>query len=130
MPYEITYLETEGGVFIKYYGIVTDSDIIDSMKDRFSSDDKISSYRYAITDCTSVEKFDVSPEVIKKSAEVSKKVSMINKNIVVVAIMPTNLEFGMGRMWQAYSYETGWKTGIVRTKDEADIWLKENLKQY
>jgi hypothetical protein len=128
MPYEITYLETDGGVLTRYYGIVTDSDIMNSMKERFSSDDKVSSYRYAITDCTNVEKFDVSPEVMKESAEVSKKVSRINKNIAVVAIMPADLEFGMGRMWQAYSYVTGWKTGIVRTKDEAEVWLKENLE--
>lgn len=130
MPYEITYFETDGGVLTNYYGIVTDSDIINSMKERFSSDDRISSYRYAITDCSDVERFDVSPEAMKESAEVSKKVSLINKNIVVVAIMPTDLEFGMGRMWQAYSYETGWKAEIVRTKDEADIWLKENLNSY
>jgi len=128
MPYEITYLETDGGVYTKYYGIVTDSDIINSMKERFSSDDKVSSYRYAITDCTDVKKFDVSPEVMKESGKISKKVSNINKNIAVVAIMPTDLEFGMGRMWQAYSYETGWKTGIVRDKDEAEVWLKENLE--
>ena len=128
MPYEITYLETDGGVLIKYFGIVTDSDIINSMEERFSSDDQVSSYRYAITDCSNVEKFEVSTEVMKESAELSKKVSMINKNIVVIAIMPTDLEFGMGRMWQAFSYETGWKTGIVRTKDEAEVWLKENLE--
>ena len=128
MPYEITYLETDGGVLTKYFGIVTDSDILHSIKERFSSDDRVSSYRYAITDCSNVEKFDVSPEVMKESAKVSKKVSMINKNMVVVAIMPTDLEFGMGRMWQAYAYETGWNIVIVRTKDEADIWLKENLK--
>ena len=128
MPYEITYRETDGGVYTKYYGIVTDSDIMNSMKERFSSDDKVSSYRYAITDCTEVEKFDVSPEVMKESAALSKRVSSINKHIAVVAIMPTDLEFGMGRMWQAYSYETGWKTGIVRTKEEAEVWLKENLE--
>lgn len=128
MPYEITYLETDGGVYTKYYGIVTDSDIIDSMKERFSSDDKVSSYRYVMSDFRDVENFEVSPEVMKKGAEVSKKVSMINKNLLVVGIMPTDLEFGMGRMWQAYSYETDWKIEIFRTKDEADIWLKEHLK--
>ena len=128
MPYEITYLEIDGGVYTKYYGIVTDSDIIDSMKERFSSDDKVSSYRYVMSDFRDVENFEVSPEVMKKGAEVSKKVSMINKNLLVVGIMPTDLEFGMGRMWQAYSYETDWKIEIFRTKDEADIWLKEHLK--
>jgi hypothetical protein len=102
MPYEIIYLETDGGIITKYFGIVTDSDIMNSMKERFSSDDRIASYRYVISDCSDVEKFDVSAEVMKKSAEISKKVSMINKNIAVVAIMPTDLEFGMGRMWQAY----------------------------
>lgn len=127
MPYEITYFETDGGVLTKYYGVVTDSDIINSMKERFSSDDKVSSYRYAMTDCSDVEKFEVSPEVMKESAETSKKVSIINKNIVVVAIMPTDLEFGMGRIWQAYSYQTGWNTKIVRTRKEAEDWLRNKL---
>ena len=127
MPYEITYLETDGGIMTKYFGIVTDREIINSIKERFSSDDRIASYRYIISDCSDVDKFDVSPEVMKKSAEISQKVSMINRNLAVVAIMPTDLEFGMGRMWQAYAYQTGWITEIVRTRDEADIWLKENL---
>ena len=35
MPYEITYLEAEGGILTKYYGIVTDNDIMNSVKERF-----------------------------------------------------------------------------------------------
>ena len=96
MPYEIAYLETEGGVITKYHGVVTDNDIINSIKERFSLDTKVASYRYFITDCSNVEKFDVSPKAMEESAEISKKVSMIKKNITVVGIMPTDLEFGMG----------------------------------
>ena len=127
MSYEITYIKTEGGVITKYFDIVTDSDIMKSMKERFSSDDKVSSYRYVITDCSNVERFEVSPEVMRESAKISKKVAIINKNIVVVAIMPTDLQFGMGRMWQAYAYETGLNTEIVRTSKEAEDWLRIKL---
>lgn len=46
---------------------------------------------------------------------------------MLVAIVPADLEYGMGRMWQAYSDDTNWKTYMARTKDEADEWLNNHL---
>jgi hypothetical protein len=56
-------------------------------------------------------------------------VSKLNKNIVIAGVMPTDLEFGLGRMWQAYADETEWVSKTIRTRDEAENWIQQTLKQ-
>jgi len=56
------------------------------------------------------------------------EVSKCNKNIVITGVMPTDLEFGMGRMWQAYADETGWESFVRRTRDEAEKWIQSKVE--
>jgi len=126
VPYKIKYLD-DGGVITIYSGIVTDDDIIGSIKDKCTSPDKIRSYRYAITDCTHVDEFEVTPQGMIENAEISKKVALLNRNILVVGVYPDDLAYGMGRLWQGYADVTGWTTIVVRNMDEAQKWLEENL---
>jgi|GEM_PF-1159907 hypothetical protein len=52
--------------------------------------------------------------------------SKIIKHIKPILIAPSDLQFGMLRMWQAYSDETNWESNIVRTYDEAISLIKDN----
>jgi hypothetical protein len=127
MSYDITYLEDEGGVITTYSGIVTDNDMIQCGKARFSSDDRIKSYRYFISDFTNVTEFNVTSDGLRSIADIAINASKLNKRLLLVAVLPTDFQFGMGRMWQTLSEETGWKIQMVRTPAEAQEWIQNNL---
>lgn len=127
MPYSITYLD-DGGALSDYWGNISDNDLISAAQDKYSSQDKIKSLCYSIADFTKVEKFDVTSEGIRNSSKLAAEIESINKNIILVAIMPTDLEFGMGRMWEAHAYPSNIKTKVFRDRVEAENWIKEQLK--
>jgi len=39
--------------------------------------------------------------------------------------MPTDQQFGLGRMWEAYTQKMPWVYRVVRSKEEAEKWLKK-----
>ena len=129
MPYNITFLEDEGGVMTTYSGTVTDDTILKSAHERMSSGFKIKDFRYSISDYSQVTDFAVTPNGIKANATLAIEFSKQNKDFILVAVMPTDVEFGTGRMWQVYAEESGWTTRIVRTFEEADQWVKEQLEK-
>ena len=129
MPYEISYKKAEGGVIVTYFGVVTDETLVDSIGDRFPSEEAIKNTRYFISDFTDVTEFQVTPKGIKYSASAVIEASKINRNIFIIGIIPDNKVYGMARMWQAYTEVeiTGWETIFFKTNEEAEVWLAKNL---
>ncbi|MBN1515722.1 hypothetical protein JXA32_04040 [Candidatus Sumerlaeota bacterium] len=128
MPYKITYLDEEGGVITEYWGTVTDDDIIESGRKKSSALERLKSYRYALTDLSRVDQFDLSTRGIQGNVDVTSEVFKVNRNLIVAFVLPTNVEYGMGRMWQAYADEHGVKSHVCRTREEAEAWIKHNIK--
>ena len=60
---------------------------------------------------------------IIRNAEVAKYAFAVNSNILFVAVVPTDLMFGMSRLWQVYADESNRRTKVVRSREEAEIWL-------
>jgi len=127
MTYVITFKEKEGGVFTHYSGTVTDADIIKSVKERLLLVEKLKPIKYFFSDFTDVDNFNVTSTGIQTIADIATRASKINNDIILVAIVPSDLEYGMARMWQAYSDDMNWKTYLARTKEEASEWLNKNL---
>jgi len=126
MTYSITY-QTDGGVITTYSGIVTDHDIISCAKERTESPDTLKEFKYFLSDFTDVNEFNVSSNAIKTIAHLTVQASKANKNLIIVVIVPTDLEYGMSRMWAVYSDESNLKLHMARTKEEALEYLNEQL---
>ena len=127
MPYEIIFNKSDGGVITIYSGVVTDEDLLQSANDKCSSVEKIMSYRYALTDCSNVTELKVTTAAVIRNAEIAKSAFAINSNIIFVAAVPTDLMYGLSRLWQVYADESDRQTKVVRSREEADIWLAERL---
>jgi len=129
MPYRITYDNGARGVTTTFYGVLTDDDLIKSCIDRTSSDDKITDLLYIEDDLLEVTEFKASTEGIKECALFADRASELNKKLVHIAIASEDIIYGMTRMWQAYADDTGWNMNIVRTREDAEIWLKDNIQK-
>ena len=125
--YTTNFNKDDGGYLTNYSGTVADYDIICSAEERLDFLKKENSVKYFLSDFSDVEDFEVTTNGVIRLADIAKEASKINGEIILVAIVPTDLQYGTGRMWQSYSNEANWKTHLARTKEEAEAWLSEHL---
>jgi len=127
MPYEIEYQDALRCVITTYSGTVTDDEIIQSSLDKASQVEKIKTCRFAIMDMSRVEKFNITSVGLRENASLSRKLLKQSDNAVVALVLPTEIEYGMGRVWQAYADDDGSKSRIFKIRSEADDWIKAEL---
>ena len=128
MPYSITLNRDDGGVITKYSGTVTDEELISSARERTTPIEKVKSYKYLLSDFTGVHEFKVTLRGIRTAADIANRMYQENNNILLSAVLPKDLQFGLGRMWQVYAEAGEHKTNLARTKEEALQWLHQNLE--
>ena len=129
MSYELFFIDDEFGTVTEYHGVLTDELLIKCTKERYSSVERNKRLQYILNDYSKCSKIDINSDTVKYVATLAIDVSKLNKNIVIAGVMPTDLEFGLGRMWQAYADETEWVSKTIRTRDEAENWIQQTLKQ-
>ena len=78
------------------------------------------------SDVTSIN-FDVAH--IKAGAKLAEQASEINPNITLIALMKTQEQYGMTRMWQVYIDAIPWRSHIVKTTEERDELVTELLAE-
>ena len=127
MPYKTEYLDGEGGVITTYWGTVTDDEVVKSGMEKTASIERVKTYRYILTDLSNVEEYRVSTQGIEENAKIASQFHTINSKVLLVFVLPTDVEFGMGRMWQVYADQAGVHSRVFRTRREADEWLKTKL---
>lgn len=132
MPYDIKYLDDEGGIITTYSGSITYIDLVNCTAERAGQIAK-KPYKYSIGDYTTVTNLELSSEEIQKQAETVSKLLANNKDLLIALVMPSILKFGIGRMWQAYLeiYMNKHANGahpnisVFKTRTEAETWVKE-----
>jgi len=127
MPYEIVYTKNPNGVTTYFTGVLTDQEIIQSCEDRISSEEKVRDILFIMDDFLGVTEFRVSSETIRTCASYAVRASEINTRLVHVTIAPSDLLYGMSRMWQALSDGTNWNRNVFRNREEAEKWLDTNI---
>jgi len=127
MSYDLEFLDDECGVITEYHGALTSEIIRKCTIERYASKERNENLKYILNDYTELISFDITSEDVITVAKMAVNVSKINKDIVIVGIMPTDLEFGMGRMWQAYADETGWNSLVVRSRSEGEAWIEKQI---
>ena len=127
MSYKIKFLEKEGGIITSFSDVVTDENLIRSATERVSEEHNFKDFLYGISDFSNVTEFKVTTEGIKANARQAIEYSKLNKDFILVSVMPTDLEFGMARVWIAHAEESSWRTNTFRTFEEAQHWIKIQL---
>jgi hypothetical protein len=129
MPYGIEYIEQEQGLIITWSGEIKGTEVIQSYHERYAPEERLKKLRYILTDYTNMTDFNLAPRDIKIMAEITNQAARHNRVIHAAAIMPTDISFGLARMFQSYADDdtTRWHTLVTRTREEAEDWLRRNL---
>ena len=126
MPIEIHYTDDNIGINFCAVGEVSGKEIIEHLKEVYQSD-VFPSLKYWIVDREKCLKYDVSAKEVNEVAEISKRAAKINPELLEIIISPTDLQYGVSRMYQAYIGDDGFKTMIVRDRKSADEYLKTEM---
>ena len=127
MPYEITYHDEPCGAITRFSGVVTDQDLLQSGHDRIRSVEFFEKITYFIDDYSIAEDIEITADGIRDVSTFSVEVSVANKNIKFLIVLPTEHLFILGTFWKLLSQDTGWNISIVKNQEEARQWIKDNI---
>jgi hypothetical protein len=128
MPVMIEYTQDGIGVVLYHKGVVTGEELIDAITSVYKSE-KYLKIRYWIGERSECEEFLIDPDHAKKIAELNKVESKRNPGILLALVSPTDIQFGMSRMFQAFSDDSLFKTEVFRDKASAENWISKELKK-
>jgi len=123
------YEKNKQGLIVTAIGIVDGKEFLDKMKEFFSDEQAIQSYRYGLNDFTQLEKFNISSKQIFSLAKLHTKASKINQNLIVGFAINKPIIYGLVRIWMAYASATGWQVNIKKTLPEIESWIDRILTQ-
>lgn len=126
MPFKITKLK-DGGVINEFKGIVTLEKNAEVDIKIFGEDPaQFKKISYVISDWSKSTKVTHTTEEIRELAKMTRQRLDFNPKLLFAIIVPKDLLYGLARMWHSYLGEEQ-RTGLFRTREEAEIWIKEKL---
>ena len=129
MSIEIRYFNNGMGVYWLGQGVLTGQDLLEASKETFKSEEKIKQLKYALIDFTSIDMESIQSAEIRVKAEMDEMAAKTNPDVVVAITASKDVMFGLSRMWEAFVDEIGWKTRVFRSRTEAELWIKETIKE-
>jgi hypothetical protein len=126
MPIELQYRDEGKGVFFDCTGVVTTAEVDDANREIYS-EERLPRLRYQLVDYSKVEGFDISPEDTRRHAKMDKEAAEKNPRFVIAVVGPSDLAYGVTRMWQAFTDEAALPSAIFRTIPEAEGWIEKTL---
>jgi hypothetical protein len=117
----------EGGVIHVGTGVVDGAEIIAAAIEEHRLEDRARRLRFGLVDLTDVTDLQVTSEHVRRIALENLTLAKLTPGAVVAVAAPSDVAFGMARMWQTFASRTGWQILIVRSKAAATEWLRGRL---
>ena len=129
MPVEVKFLDNRVGVLVVAKGVVTGEELINTVSGTTRSDEELKKIKYILIDFTQIESVKISSMEVKIIAENNIKTSKIAPHRVVAFAAEKDIIFGFSRMWQVFADKTSWETIVMRSRTDAEAWIKERIKE-
>lgn len=109
---------TPNGVDIIFAGVVHVAEVI-TANHEFWEHDYAPTFEYVIWDMTAVTQLDLSTAEIHRVADDDSHFAPGHRELIQVIVAPTDLMFGISRMWEAFTETADFASMVVRTRGEA-----------
>lgn len=135
MPIEIQDCDGGIGNIIESIGMVTDQELIDTLKKHLTQDpEKFKTYKYILFDHTALTKINITNETVDLISGLWADTSKVNPDPIVA--MVTYVTYGasidllnrVARLHELFIYQSCWKARLFRTKPQAVRWIRETVK--
>lgn len=122
----IEILESEGGIEIFIFGVVTGKEVVCSRKNIYDDDNIKCRYRYYIFNNFECTEYDVTADDIALIAELDIQASKTNPQILMAIIESENLQFSLTEVWQAHVEEHISNIKSFADRQSAISWIQSN----
>jgi hypothetical protein len=123
MPWTTDYFAT--GAYMRFSGVTTGDDIVRANAE-FHAREYLPGRRFVVADLSGIEGYEVERTDIGRIVDHNVAVAAsAMPDLVVAVVAPDLVPFGMARMWEIQTWQTGWRTKIARSRPEAMAWLAE-----
>ena len=134
MPIEIKNWDDGNGNIIESRGMVTDRELIDSLKTHLAPDqNNFKNYKYILIDQSELTKLEISDETVEFISGLIADTSKANPDpivaLVAYATYGANIEHvnRISRLHELFIYQSCWETRLFRTKPRAVKWIRERV---
>src|SRR4051812_47297033 len=127
MGFSSEYIDQGRGLVFRGDGALTTGQIIDTKRMLLGDPERLRRVVHAVISLEAVTDFPSNVDEIRQLADVDREFARLIPRAVVAVIAPTDLPYGMARMWQMLSEEIGWTTSVFRGRAEAESWLALTL---
>lgn len=125
MPRNLRFEASKGLAIVKYFGVVTDDDLLGCIRELREAD--FPRHYNELADLREVIRFEASAQILRLVANES---SPFGKNSIRVILAPSSEAFGIGRMVQTYSELTSSTPFVVvHSVPEAEALLGVSLDE-
>ncbi len=111
------------GVTLTFQGRITSKEILGANTDIINHH-SFKEIKYQLWILNDVEDFLLSAVEIKAMADQDSKAAVINPEVKVAIVSKSQLVFGLGRMYEAFSIHNPWEVISFYNLEEALEWIK------
>ena len=125
MPYTIRLLEDGRGILAQGSGTVTLEEIERAKQEFIRSGELKSPIAYLIVDGTGASASDFSGADIRRVAESTTRLSpsLFSPGARAAVVAPTDMLFGVARMWEVFVEGAGMEVQVFRSREDAEPWV-------
>ena len=125
MPFSTEWVSEGRGVQLSGTGPLTGREILEAKIRLLRVPDRLKGLHYGLVDVTDVTELSITRDDVLEFVQVDMQIALIVPRPLAVAIVaPSDLAFGIARMWEAFAEVTGWNTHVFRSRADADPWLR------
>jgi len=124
---KVNILENGKGIEILASDVVYGYEIIQA-HEKIYDEKYLTNQKYHIIDKSKCTEYDVTAEDIETIAELDKKASRVNPNIVMAVIEPERLLYSLTNLWQAHVEKHIFKTRSFANREQALEWIAKNAQ--
>lgn len=127
MPIEVHILQDGMGRLWLRRGVVTGKEII-AHNERILSSKSYQGVRWLLIDDTE-STLEISAAEVRILKQQDDRIAAVLPELVTAVVVPSDLGFGMARMWEILTERPGWSVRAFRSRPKAEAWLREEVRR-
>ena len=127
MPLNIVYHDNPEGIEVCAFGLINSSEIEEVYKEIYR-EEKIKNRKYLLIDRSKCIESTMSVEGIKNIAALDSNALKMNPHLIIAHIAPTDVQYGLTRIWLAHMDNQNYSLNIFRDRESAESWIKSKLE--
>jgi hypothetical protein len=123
MPYTIELIRDGTGMLCIGSGVATAQEVMDARRAFATWGPAMRSMTHAIIDLSAVTTIEATEGDIRGLVDYDRQLCEMVPDLKVAVIAPSDLAFGLARMYQAHAAALSWEILVFRAAVVADAWL-------